>query len=59
MKLLRWFACPCCDGEGGWTDIVDPELGGPYYPCDYCHEEGRVTLYGWLLWEYYKLRGTA
>ena len=47
--------CPCCDGRGGWVETVLDYGEGPYYPCHYCKEEGRVfflSLYLWKWWEW-------
>ena len=38
----QWIKCPCCNGEGGWTEVVDYWLGGPHYDCEFCHGTGRV-----------------
>lgn len=40
--------CPMCDGEGGYDEIIDPFLGGPYYRCGYCQGRGVVGVWKWL-----------
>lgn len=43
LKRHPRLSCQECHGEGGWTDVIDPELGGPYYECGYCEGTGYVT----------------
>lgn len=35
--------CPMCHGEGGYTEVIDPELGGPWEPCGLCKGTGIVS----------------
>ena len=37
--------CMECGGRGGGIEIVDPELGGPWWPCEYCEGTGLMTPY--------------
>ena len=46
----RLFFCPCCEGEGSWTDIIEWEIGGPTERCGYCDGSGRIGLGKLLLW---------
>lgn len=39
--------CPLCHGEGGWREIIDPMLGGPWYTCGLCEGTGRTTKHLW------------
>ena len=34
--------CLECRGDGGWREIIEPELGGPWYDCGWC--EGTVYM---------------
>ena len=36
--------CPICEGKGGWTEIIDPEIGGPYFRCWTCNQTGGISL---------------
>lgn len=40
--------CPHCEGKGGWTEVIDRELGGPHYDCGYCDTNGHVNWQQWL-----------
>lgn len=47
--------CPMCNGAGEYTEIIDPEIGGPSYQCGFCGGTGRMTrkrlfyqALGWL-----------
>ena len=44
--------CPACDGKGGeYEPILYKGLGGgPYYPCEFCDDEGHMGFFNWLLW---------
>lgn len=51
--------CPICEGEGGWTEVIDYWIGGPYTPCLTCNETGNINL--WLrftiwYWEHLPIR---
>lgn len=48
MDRLLNPPCPHCDGDGGWTEVVSYELGGPHYDCEYCDATGRVYWQRWL-----------
>lgn len=39
---MKWN-CPACKGAGGETEIIDPEIGGPWYDCGFCKGEGVFT----------------
>jgi hypothetical protein len=46
-RVIMWFekhfvTCPCCEGDGGETEVILDDGTGPYYPCEYCHETGHV-----------------
>jgi len=61
-KINLCITCPMCDGEGGWTEVVDPYIGGPYLPCEMCGEKGYVSLWVnrapcWFCEFYADLRG--
>jgi hypothetical protein len=46
--------CQECGGMGGYTEVIDRELGGPWYDCGFCEGTGRTTrhLRGlWLRWK--------
>jgi hypothetical protein len=58
-RLRQWFLhtfviCPCCNGDGGETEVILDDGTGPYYPCEYCHESGIVLnpwkRFLWWLW---------
>ena len=53
MKIIK---CPCCNGEGGETDYVVEYLpgiwDGPYYPCEFCKEEAKVSILKWFAWHW-------
>ena len=38
--------CQDCGGAGGYTETIDPWLGGPWVPCGWCEGTGLVTR--WL-----------
>jgi hypothetical protein len=40
--------CQICNGEGGWTEVIDREIGGPYYPCQTCNKTGTISLWTWI-----------
>jgi len=45
--------CQDCGGRGGYTETIDPWIGGPHYDCGWCEGTGRTTkhLRGlWLRW---------
>ena len=44
--------CPCCNGEGGYTDVITDDGQGPYYPCDFCNDETTVSLWRWWIWQW-------
>ena len=47
--------CPICEGKGGWTDVIDCWLGGPYEPCYVCNEKGSIGIWKWMsiwFWEH-------
>lgn len=48
---LRWLKCPCCEGKGGYTEPILDFGIGPYYPCDFCNEYRKVTLWKWFVWQ--------
>lgn len=37
------LSCQECHGEGGYTEIIDYEIGGPHYECGWCEGTGYVT----------------
>ena len=43
---IRWFICPCCNGEGGWATSLfeQPE------DCDFCDGCGAVSPWYRLIW---------
>ena len=54
MKLT----CSICEGEGGWIEWINPEIGGPYTQCYVCAGEGTVSVWKRLnmwFWEHPKL----
>jgi hypothetical protein len=55
----QWFKCPACDGEGGETDYIDWETGGPWEECGICNGTGRTgikMLFLWWWWEHKSAR---
>lgn len=42
--------CPCCEGEGGYTDVILDDGSGPYYPCEFCDDKGSVSIYKRIEW---------
>jgi len=52
-EIEHWyqpFVCPCCSGEGSWTDIISWEIGGPTERCGFCDGYGRVGLWKLARW---------
>jgi hypothetical protein len=54
----KWFVlkdvltiCPYCKGEGGERDIIDFEIGGPWYPCGFCNG-GYMNPLKKIYWKY-------
>lgn len=47
-KGKKYFPCWVCKGQGGYTDPVTDEGQGPYYPCDYCGDQGVIEIDGTL-----------
>jgi len=52
-KINLHITCPMCDGEGGWTEVVDPWISGPYYPCEMCSEKGYISLWVWIQFHFW------
>lgn len=51
MKKLIKITCRTCNGKGGWTEIIDPEIGGPYFDCQACETKGTISIRRWWsLW---------
>jgi len=48
-KIMK---CPICEGEGGWTEIVDTYLGGPHETCGYCEGVGKISPWRWFDYQY-------
>jgi len=49
------ITCSICNGEGGWTDVIDFWIGGPHYTCEACNGKGKISVRKWLniwLWEH-------
>ena len=47
MKII----CEMCKGEGGWTEIIEWEIGGPYFECPACDTKGTISIRRWWsLW---------
>jgi hypothetical protein len=44
--------CPVCKGKGGYKEVILDDGSGPYYPCDYCHDETKVNLFLWIKYWY-------
>jgi hypothetical protein len=36
------LGCQFCGGHGGWTEVIDRELGGPWITCGMCCGCGAV-----------------
>lgn len=48
------LTCQECGGSGGWREIIDPEIGGPWFDCGCCRGTGLVTAWDraqWLRWK--------
>jgi hypothetical protein len=55
--LIRHFVeCPCCNGEGGETEVITDDGRGPYYECGFCNGTGTVynpiKRFRWWYWEH-------
>ena len=37
------LSCMECRGEGGFREIIDPEIGGPWFDCGWCEGTGYMT----------------
>lgn len=51
--------CPICEGEGGWVEVIDYWIGGPYSGCNTCDGDGDVSLWTLLsiwFWEHVPIR---
>ena len=57
MKLLRWFRCPICDGDGGWSESILTYADGPWWPCQWCKETGRLHIGQWLTYRWLSMIG--
>lgn len=42
--------CMDCGGAGGEVDVIDPWLGGPWIPCEWCEGTGLMTPHLRGLW---------
>lgn len=47
------FKCPCCKGKGGYTEPILDDGSGPYYPCEFCKDSCKVSIFKWLQWIWY------
>ena len=47
FKLIKnnYMNCPICKGEGGYTEKILDDGSGPYYPCYYCDDIGKISLF--------------
>lgn len=54
--MPKILTCQECGGAGGHTEVVSPELGGPWEECGYCEGLGRVTPHVRGLWLKYNRR---
>ena len=43
--MPRKLVCQACRGQGGEREIIDPEIGGPWFECGWCEGLGFVTPY--------------
>ena len=55
--MSRKLVCQECRGLSGYIEIIDSELGGPWYPCGWCRGTGFVTPYDRGLWLRYRKHG--
>ena len=39
-SLPRRYVCPFCSGAGGHREIIDLEIGGPWFDCGLCEGLG-------------------
>ena len=46
-SMPRPLTCPFCRGAGGYREIIDPEIGGPWYDCELCEGLGITTPKLW------------
>jgi hypothetical protein len=53
-SMPRKLVCQECGGMGGWTEVVNPEIGGPWFECGYCEGLGYVTP--WMRGQWLRLR---
>lgn len=54
--MPRKLTCQECGGSGGYTEVVCPELGGPWVECGWCEGLGLVTPHARGLWLKYNRR---
>ena len=50
----KGLSCQECRGEGGWKEIIDPEIGGPWFDCGWCEGTGFMTPFNRGYWLRYK-----
>ena len=53
-SLPKLLFCQECHGEGGWIEITDSEIGGPWYDCGFCEGTGYVSPWIRGLWLTFK-----
>ena len=46
-SLQRSLTCPFCRGAGGHREIIDPEIGGPWFECSLCEGLGITSPQRW------------
>jgi hypothetical protein len=52
LSMARKLLCQECGGSGGYRELVNYYIGGPWYDCGWCEGTGYLTpwLRGRWLW---------
>lgn len=50
QAMPRPLVCQECGGMGGHTEVIDRELGGPWFDCAWCQGTGFVDGWRRAMW---------
>ena len=53
------YGCRECKGRGGWVEVIDIEIGGPWETCGWCEGTGHMTGWHLGLWLRFKKQEKA